>query len=282
MVRRRQTQCGVQLRGPTRRGRQRRPGGDPVGGRAGRREPQPDLLRPAGRGVQGRQRADRPRCGRRRPGRHLYADGARGHRLDAGVRAAGCHAFRGVRRLLGPGAEGPDRGRAGQAGHHHRRAVPPRQGGVAEGGGRRSGSSGRGRRKKPGPARAGGAPDRHRRPVDRGPRPVVARHRRERLTRAHPRSVRRRAATVFALHLGHHRRAEGHHAHHRWLPHPGVVHPPQHLRRQAGNRCVLVHRRHRLGHRAHLHRLRSAVQRGDPGALRGHTRPRRTSIGISR
>ena len=26
----------------------------------------------------------------------------------------------------------------------------------------------------------------------------------------------------------------------------------------------------------------AAVQRGDPGALRGHTRPRRTSIGISR
>ena len=121
-------------------------------------------------------------------------------------------------------------------------------------------------------ARAGGAPHRHRRPVDRRPRPVVARHRRERLTRAHPRSLRRRAATVFALHLGHHRCAEGHRAHHRWLPHPGVVHAPQHLRRQAGNRRVLVHRRHRLGHRAHLHRLRAAVQRGDPGALRGHPR----------
>ena len=188
------------------------------------------------------------------------------------MRAARCDAFGGVRRLLGPGAAGPDRGRGGQAGHHHRRAVPPRQGGVAEGGGGRSGSSGHGRRKKPSPARAGGAPDRHRRAVDRGPRPVVARHRRERLTRAHPRSLRLRAATVFALHLGHHRCAEGHHAHHRWLPHPGVLHAPQHLRRQAGNRRVLVHRRHRLGHRAHLHRLRAAVQRGDPGALRGHPR----------
>ena len=30
---------------------QRRPGGDPLGGRAGRRQPQPDLLRAAGRGV---------------------------------------------------------------------------------------------------------------------------------------------------------------------------------------------------------------------------------------
>src|SRR6202165_340582 len=191
--------------------------------------------------------------------------------LACARRAARCHAFGGVRRLLGPGAAGPDRGRAGQAGHHHRRAVPPRQGGVAEGGGGRSGSSGHGRRKKPSRARAGGAPHRHRRPVDRRPRPVVARHRRERLTRAHPRSLRRRASTVFALHLGHHRCAEGHHAHHWWLPHPGVVHAPQHLRRQAGNRRVLVHRRHRLGHRAHLRRLRAAVQRRHPGALRGHT-----------
>ena len=48
------------------------------------------------------------------------------------------------------------------------------------------------------------------------------------------------------------------------------LHAPQHLRRQAGNRRVLVHRRHRLDHRAHLHRLRAAVQQGDPGALRGH------------
>ena len=109
---------------------------------------------------------------------------------------------------------------------------------------------------------AGGAPHRHRRPVDRRPRPVVARHRRERLTRAHPRSLRRRASTVFALHLGHHRCAEGHRAHHRRLPHPGVVHAPQHLRRQAGNRRVLVHRRHRLDHRAHLHRLRRRCPTG--------------------
>ena len=277
MVRRRQAQCRVQLRGPSRRGRKRRPGGHPLGGRTGRRQPHADLFRPAGRGVQGRQRADRPRCGRRRPGRDLYADGSRGHRGDAGVRAARCHAFGGVRRLLGAGAAGPDRGRSGHAGHHHRRAVPPRQGGVAEGVRRRG-------RERPEVRRAcaGGAPHRHRRPVDRRPRSVVARHRRERLTRAHPRSLRRRASTVFALHLGHHRCAQGRHSHHRRLPHPGVVHAPQHLRRQTGNRCVLVHRRHRLGHRAHLHRLRAAVQRGDPGALRGHTLPRRTSIAISR
>ena len=120
-------------------------------------------------------------------------------------------------------------------------------------------------------ARAGGAANRHRRAVDRGPRPVVARTGGQGVTRAHPGGVRLRAPTVSALHLGNHRQAQGHRAHHRRLPHPGVLHPLRLLRRQAGHRRVLVHRRHRLGHRPHLHRLRSAVQRRHPGALRGHS-----------
>ena len=49
-----------------------------------------------------------------------------------------------------------------------------------------------------------------------------------------------------------------------------VVHPPRGLRPQAGDRRLLVHRRHRLGHRALLHRLRAALQRRDPGHVRGH------------
>ena len=40
----------------------------------------------------------------------------------------------------------------------------------------------------------------------------------------------------------HHRCAEGRNTHHRRLPHPGVLHAPLHLRRQAANRRVLVHR----------------------------------------
>ena len=88
--------------------------------------------------------------------------------------------------------------------------------------------------------------------------------------RTHPGGVRLRASAVPALHLGHHRQAQGHHAHLRRLPDPGVLHPSQRLRRQARDRCVLVHRRYRLGHRAHLHRLRAAVQRRHPGRLRGH------------
>ena len=48
------------------------------------------------------------------------------------------------------------------------------------------------------------------------------------------------------------------------------VHPLGGLRPQAGDRRLLVHRRHRLGDRAQLHRLRPAGQRRDAGALRRH------------
>ena len=56
----------------------------------------------------------------------------------------GVHAFRRLRRILRDRAEGPHRGRRGEAGDHHRRTVPPRQGGVAEGV-RRRGLTGRSR-----------------------------------------------------------------------------------------------------------------------------------------
>ena len=100
VVRRRQAQRRLQLRGPPCRGRQRRSGRHPLGGRTRRRRARPHLRRAQGRGLQGRQRVDRAWPGRRRPGRDLHADGARGHRGDAGLRAAGRHAQRGVRRLL--------------------------------------------------------------------------------------------------------------------------------------------------------------------------------------
>ena len=44
----------------------------------------------------------------------------------------------------------------------------------------------------------------------------------------------------------------------------------QRLRPQARHRRLLVHRRHRLGHRALLHRLRPAGQRRDAADVRGH------------
>ena len=74
-----------------------------------------------------------------------------------------------------------------------------------------------------------------------------------------------------ALHVGHDRQAEGHHAHHRRLPHPGRLHPQVRVRHPPGDRRVLVHRRRRLGHRAQLHRLRAAGQRDDDRDVRGRS-----------
>ena len=61
--------------------------------------------------------------------------------------------------------------------------------------------------------------------------------------------------------------AEGHHAHQRWLPHPGGVHPQVRVR-PARRRHLLVHGRRRLDHRAQLHRVRPAGQRCHPGDVR--------------
>ena len=72
-----------------------------------------------------------------------------------------------------------------------------------------------------------------------------------------PAGVRLRAPAVHPLHLGHHREAQGDPAHHRRLPHPGRIHVQQRVRPQARVRRLLVHRRHRLGHRALVHRLRA-------------------------
>ncbi len=84
-------------------------------------------------GVQGRQRVQRPGVGRRRPGRHLYADDPRSCRRDVGLRTAGRDAQRGVRGFHCQGLAHPHRRRGGQVGDYHRRAVSPRQGDAIEG-----------------------------------------------------------------------------------------------------------------------------------------------------
>ena len=264
VVRRRQAQRRLQLRRPARRGRARRPGRDPLGGRAGR-QPHHHLRRPAARGLQGRQRADRAGRAGGRPGGDPAADDPRGRVRDAGLRAAGRDAQRGVRRLLAGRAEGPHRGRRGQAADHLGRAVPPRQARADEGEHRRGR---RGDRRPSSTCSSSGAP----RPRCPGPR--VATSGGTTSSTASPtrtsRGVRRRAPAVHPLHLGHHREAEGHPAHLRRLPHPGRVHAPRRVRPQARRERLLVHRRHRLGHRAQLHRLRAAGQPGHVGHVRGH------------
>ena len=51
---------------------------------------------------------------------------------------------------------------------------------------------------------------------------------------------------------------------------PGGLHERRRARRPPRDRRLLVHRRHRLGHRPLLHRLRTAGQRRDAGDVRGH------------
>ena len=85
--------------------------------------------------------------------------------------------------------------------------------------------------------------------------------------------LRRRAPAVHPVHLRHDRQAQGHPAHHRRLPaRRSATRTRTGLRPQADERRLLVHRRHRLGHRAQLHRLRPAGQRRHPGHVRGHAR----------
>ena len=76
------------------------------------------------------------------------------------------------------------------------------------------------------------------------------------------------AHALPALHVGHDRQAQGHPPHDRRLPRRDVVQPRGDLRHQARRR-VLVRRRHRLGDRPQLHRVRPAGERHDRGHVRG-------------
>ena len=81
---------------------------------------------------------------------------------------------------------------------------------------------------------------------------------------------RRRASAVHPLHVRLHRQAERCTAQLGRLPAVGDAHDALDVRHQAGGR-LLVHRRHRLGHRAHVHRVRAARRRRDRSRLRGHS-----------
>ena len=92
------------------------------------------------------------------------------------------------------------------------------------------------------------------------PRPLVARADGKRLRRLPRRAARFRASALHPLHLRHHRQTQGHRAHHRRLLGRHLHHHEMGLR-SARRRHLLVHRRHRLGHRPQLHRLRPAAER---------------------
>ncbi len=155
-------------------------------------------------------------------------------------------------------------------GDHRRRRVPARHGDRPQAGRRRGD-----RRPSPRHERAGRAPHRPGRGLGRRARPVVARRRRSPERPARSRGPRQRAPALRHVHIGNHRQAEGHPAHHGRLPHPRLGDPSADLRHQTRDRRLLDRGRHRLGHRAQLHRLWPAGQRGHLGALRGHPGRRR-------
>jgi hypothetical protein len=103
----------------------------------------------------------------------------------------------------------------------------------------------------------------------RGPRRLVARHRRRGEPEHTPEAFDSEHPLFILYTSGHDREAQGHPAHHRRLPHPGAY-TTQRVRPAPRVRRLLVHRRRRLGHRPQLHRLRPAGERRDPGDVRGH------------
>ncbi|WP_280499259.1 AMP-binding protein, partial [Nocardia cyriacigeorgica] len=93
-------------------------------------------------------------------------------------------------------------GRGGLVGHPGGAVGAGKPGAAQGGGGRGAGCAGRDHRR----TCARGAAHRDRGAVDRGPRSVVARNRRERLPRTRSRGLRRRTPAVHPLHLRHHRK----------------------------------------------------------------------------
>ena len=252
---------------------QRRPRRSAVGGRA-RRLASRHLRRAHRRGQAPRERAGGARHRRGRPRRDLHADDPGGDRRDARRRAPGRDPLRGLRRVLRRQPARPHRRRRREARHHGRRRLP----------------QGQGRRRSSPPS------------TWRSPT-ATARARRRRWStcswcaaagndvewtegrdiwwhdvvpqasrRARGAGVPRREPAVHPLHVGHDRQAEGHHAHLGRLSHPGRVHEQGRARPASRDRCLLVHGRHRLGHRSLLRDVRSARERRDAGALRGHAR----------
>ena len=148
-----------------------------------------------------------------RSGHHLHGDGPGAAGGAAGVRAAGDHAFGGVRRLFGGGAQGAHSGSGSGGGDHGGRSVAARQGSAAQGRGGR-GADGLPEREGRDRLPADGRRDR-----DEGrARPLVAHARRRRERGLPGRAARQRASAVRAVHVGDHGQAQGHRAHDGGVP----------------------------------------------------------------
>ncbi len=210
-----------------------------------------------------RQRPQEDGRGEGRPRRHLPADDPAGGLRDARLRAHRGHPLGGVRRLLARQPRQPHQ-RQRRQGARHRRRCPPRRAHHQPQGQRRHGAQAlRCQREVP-----RGEAHRRRCRLERGPRCLAGGDGGRRLRRMPARRDERRGSAFHPLHLRLHRKAEGRRPHHRRLHGLRRHDPPAHVRLQA-RRGLLVHRRRRLGHRAHLHRLRPARERSHLADVRG-------------
>ena len=194
---------------------------------------------------------------------HLHADDPRARHRHARLRPHRRDAQRRLRRLQRRSAARSHQRRPGQGRHHRRRRLPARRGRAAQSQRRRGAAPG-----AVGRTRRGRQPHRTDRADERRARSLVARadgrgHRRRRvrepLDAEHPLFILYTSGTTGKpkgiVHT--HRRLHGAH-----LPDQQVG------LRSAGRRHLLVHRRHRLGHRPQLRRLRPPCQRRDHADVR--------------
>ena len=225
VVRRRQAQRRVQLPRPPRRGRPRRPGRVPLGRRA-RRHARASRIASCST-----SRAASPTCSSRSASRR--ATGSRSTwawcpsspaAMLACARIGAPHSvvFGGFTAAV---AARPHQRRRGQGAHHRRRRVAARLRRRAQGHRRRSASR---RRRRSSTCSCCAAPRTTSR--CRRPRPLVARHRAAAVGRVPARADGQRGPALHPLHVGHHREAQGHHAHDRRLPHAVRVHAQVRLR----------------------------------------------------
>ena len=266
VVPRRHAQRRLQLRRPSRRGGPRGSGGIPLGRRTCRR-PARDHVRAAaaGRGENGKRA---PAAGSAEGHRrcNLHGHGARAAGGNARVHASRSPPHSGIRGLLGRLAVGSHQRHGLRGADHAGRGVAPRRACAAEADGRR------GDVRVARHLRVPRRPSHGRRGRDDGgPGHLVSRARgvgRSRLGAVRADGQRRPA--VSDVHLRHDCQAQGHRAHDGGLPCGRLGDARRDLRPQARDRRVLVRRRHRLDHRAQLHRVRAALQCGHVRALRGH------------
>ena len=205
---------------------------------------------------------------RGRPGRDLHADDPRAAGRHAGLHPHRRRPLGDLRRLLPRLDHRPRQRRRGQGHHHRRRRLPAGRGRAAEAQRRRRG---RPAHRRSSTSSWSGAREND---VDdgRGPRPLVPRaHGRGRRPTARPSPWTPRTCSTCSTPRAP-RPSPRASCTRPAATSPRSLHPQVRLRPAARARRLLVRRRHRLGHRPQLHRLRPAHQRRDVGDLRGHAR----------